>query len=124
MLLGPGDAGPDTFTDRRAVLAAALRQVPARFRGKVLVRADGAGAGHELIKHPLGMSCPRRKVLFTCGWMITGAGEAAIMRVPGLAWKPGGGQDGAVEEDKDVAEITDLMTRASGPAGCAGSPGE
>ncbi len=38
--------------------------------------------------------------------------EAAIMRVPESGWKPGTGQDGAVEEDKDVAEITDLMTRA------------
>jgi hypothetical protein len=44
--------------------------------------------------------------------MITGADEAAIMRVPELAWQPGTGQDGAVEEDKDVAEITGLMTRA------------
>jgi hypothetical protein len=112
MLLRPGNAGSNTFTDHRDVLAAALRQVPARFRGKILVRVDGAGASHELIKHLLGMSSPRRKVLFTCGWMITDADEAAIMRVPELAWQPGTGQDGSVEEDKDVTEITDLMTRA------------
>jgi hypothetical protein len=112
MLLRPGNAGSNTFTDHRDVLAAALRQVPARFRRKIVVRVDGAGASHELIKHLLGMSSPRRKVLFTCGWMITDADEAAIMRVPESAWKPGAGQDGAAEEDKDVAEITDLMTRA------------
>ena len=46
------------------MLAAAIRQVPARFRQKVLVRVDGADASHELIKHPLGMSSPRRTALF------------------------------------------------------------
>jgi hypothetical protein len=43
--------------------------------------------------------------------MITGADEAAIMQVPESAWKPGTGQDGVVEEDKDVTEITGLMSR-------------
>ncbi len=32
--------------------------------------------------------------------------------MPEDAWKPGIGQDGSIEEDKDVAEITDLMSRA------------
>jgi len=112
MLLRPGNAGSNTFTDHKEVLAAALRQVPARFRRKILIRVDGAGASHELIKHLLSLSSPRRKVLFSCGWMITEADEAAIMAVPAGAWKPGIGQDGTAEEDKDVAEITHLMSRA------------
>jgi Transposase DDE domain group 1 len=112
MLLRPGNAGSNTFTDHRDVLAAALRQVPARFRGKILVRVDGAGASHELIKHLLSLSSPRRKTLFTCGWMITAADEDAIKMVPAGAWKPGIAQDGGAEEDKAVAEITHLMSRA------------
>ena len=112
MLLRPGNAGSNTFTDHKDVLAAAIRQVPARFRGKVLVRVDGAGASHELVKHLLGMSSPRREVLFTCGWMITAADEDAIRQVPAAAWKPGIGQDGTAEQDKDVAEITHLLSRA------------
>ena len=112
MLLRPGNAGSNTFTDHQDVLAAAIRQVPARFRRKILVRVDGAGASHELVKHLLSMSSPRRMVLFTCGWMITAADEDAIRQVPAGAWKPGIGQDGAIEEDKDVAEITHLMSRA------------
>jgi hypothetical protein len=112
MLLRSGNAGSNTFTDHLEVLAAAIRQVPARFRARILVRIDGAGASHELINHLLSLSSPRRKMLFTCGWMITAADEAAIMQVPGDAWKPGTGQDGAAEEDKDVAEITYLMSRA------------
>jgi hypothetical protein len=51
MLPRPGNAGSNTFTDHRDVLAAALRQVPARFRNKILVRVDGAGASHEMVKH-------------------------------------------------------------------------
>ncbi len=112
MLLRPGNAGSNTFTDHKEVLAAAIRQVPARFRAKILVRVDGAGASHELIKHLLSMSSARRILLFTCGWMITTADEDAIRKVPGDAWKPGTGQDGTAEDDKDVAEITGLMTRA------------
>jgi hypothetical protein len=112
MLPRPGNAGSDTFTDHQEVLARAFRQVPARFRRTILVRVDGAGASHELINHLLSLSSARRAVLFTCGWMITAADEAAIVRVPADACKPGTGQDGQAEEDKDVAEITNLMSHA------------
>ena len=79
VLLRPGNAGPDTFTDHR-------------------------------------------DVLFTCGWMITAADEDAIRQAPAGAWKPGTGQDGSIEDDKDVAEITGLMSRAGNwPGGCGGS---
>jgi Transposase DDE domain group 1 len=73
MLLRPGNAGSDTFADHLAVLTAAIRQIPARMRSKLLVRADGAGASHELISHLLSLCTRRRTVLFTCGWAITGA---------------------------------------------------
>jgi hypothetical protein len=112
MLLRPGNAGSNTFAHHKDVLAAAIGQVPARFRGKILVRIDEAGASHELIKHLLSMSSPRRILLFTCGRMITTADEDAIRQVPADAWKPGTGQDGSPEDDKDVAEFTGLMTRA------------
>jgi hypothetical protein len=123
MLLRPGNAGSNPFTGHKEVLAAAIRQVPARFRRKILVRVDGAGASHELVRHLLSLSSARRSVLFTCAWMITAANEDAIRQVPADAWKPGTGQDGAAEDDKDVAEITALMSRAgTGRTGCAGSP--
>jgi Transposase DDE domain group 1 len=112
MLLRPGNAGSNTFTDHKEVLAAAIRQVPARFRRRILVRIDGAGASHDLVKHLLSLTSPRRSLLFTCGWMITAADEQAIALIPAGAWKPGIAQDGTVEEDKDVAEITHLLSRA------------
>ena len=39
MLLRPGNAGSNTFADHKEVLAAAIRQVPARFRRKILLVA-------------------------------------------------------------------------------------
>jgi Transposase DDE domain group 1 len=112
MLLRPGNAGSNTFTDHREVLTAAIRQVPSRFRRRILVRVDGAGASHDLIGHLLSLSSPRRTLRFTCGWTIRPEDEDAIKLLPPSAWKPGTCQDGAVEEDKAVAEITHLMTRA------------
>jgi hypothetical protein len=57
MLLRPGNAGSNTFADHLAVLTAAIRQIPARMRSKLLVRVDGAGASHEL-------SAPRGALLY------------------------------------------------------------
>jgi hypothetical protein len=42
MLLRSGNVGLNAFTDHEEVLAAAIRQVPARLRRKVLIRVDGA----------------------------------------------------------------------------------
>jgi hypothetical protein len=69
MLLRPGNAGSSTFTGHKEVLAAALRQVPARFRRKILVRVDGAGASHDLISHLLSLSSRRSpgRLLLTLG---------------------------------------------------------
>src|SRR5712675_1630237 len=118
MLLRPGNAGSNTFADHLAVLTAALRQIPARMRSKLLVRVDGAGASHELISHLLSLSSRRRTVLFTCGWAITAADEQAIGLLPASAWQAAVDQDGAVQDDKHVAEVTHLLSRAAGwPAG-------
>src|SRR5260370_35377392 len=114
MLLRPGNAGSNTFTDHLAVLTAAIRQIPSRFRSRLLVRVDGAGASHELVSHLLSLSSRRRTVLFTCGWAITAAAEPAITKLPAPAWNPAGNQDGTVRQDKHVAEITHLLTRAAG----------
>jgi Transposase DDE domain group 1 len=118
MLLRPGNAGSNTFADHLAVLTAALRQIPSRMRSKLLVRVDGAGASHELVTHLLSLSSRRRTVLFTSGWMITAADEEAIGLLPATAWQAAVDQDGLVQEDKHIAEITHLLSRAERwPAG-------
>jgi hypothetical protein len=123
MLLRPGNAGSNTFTDHKEVLAAAVKQVPSRFRRMIVVRVDGAGASHDLVEHLLSLNTKRKKALFTTGWMITAADEDAIAKIPAGdedaiakipagAWKPGTGRDGTAEDDKDAAEITHLLARA------------
>jgi hypothetical protein len=112
MMLRPGSAGSNTFADHKEVLDRALKQVPARFRRKILVRIDGAGASHKLIEYLLTLTTSRKTLLFTCGWTILEADEAAIAALPGAAWQPGLLQGGGLEDDKDVAEITHLMSRA------------
>ena len=118
MLLRPGNADSNTFADHAAVLTAAIRQIPARMRSRLLVRVDEAGASHELIGHLLSLCTRRRAVLFTSGWAITGADEEAIRLLRATAWQAAVDQDGVVQHDKHVAEITHLLTRAAGwPAG-------
>ena len=112
MLLRPGNAGSNTFADHLTVLTAAIRQIPSRMRSRLLVRVDGAGASHELITHLLSLSSRCRTVLFTCGWAITEADEQAIGLLPPGAWQAAVDQDGVVQDDKHVAEITHLLGRA------------
>lgn len=114
MLLRPGNAGSNTCSDHITVLTAAITQVPLRMRGRLLVRIDGAGASHDLIKHLKSLSTRRRTVLFTCGWMITEADETAIGMLPAQAWTAAVDQDGTVQKETAVAEITQLTSRAAG----------
>ena len=102
----PGNAGSNTFTDHKEVLAAALGQVPARFRRKVMVRVDGAGASHDLIEHLLSLSSPRQESAVHLRLDHHRRRRGRHPPGPGGAWKPGTAQDGRAEEDKDVAEIT------------------
>ena len=64
MLLRPGNAGSNTFTDHAAVLTAAIRQIPSRMRSRLLVRVDWAGASHELLRlhRGLGLGVTDREV--------------------------------------------------------------
>jgi hypothetical protein len=60
------------------VLADEFDQIPAKYRSKILVRVDGAGATHELLRHLDQMNTLWRTVRFTVGWTITATDEAAI----------------------------------------------
>jgi hypothetical protein len=81
-------------------------------RRRLLICVDGPGASHELVDHLLSLSCRRCIVLFACGWAITAADEQAIGLLPCGTWQADVDQDGVVQDDKHVAEITHLMRRA------------
>jgi hypothetical protein len=112
MLLRPGNAGSNTVSDHIRVLADAIEQIPARYRRKILVRVDGAGATHDFVEHLQKMNSAFRAVRFTVGWTITGADEDAIAALPAAGWADSVCQDGEATANAGVAEVTGLDTRA------------
>jgi hypothetical protein len=113
MLLRPGNAGSEHGCRSPAGAGRGAGADPAGWGSKLLVRVDGAGATHDLVKHLLSLGTRRRAVLFTCGWMITEADEAAIRKLPAPAWKQAADQDATVQKCAAIAEITHLTSRAA-----------
>ena len=82
----PGNAGSNTAADHIAVLSAAIGQVPAAHRKKLLIRADGAGASHELLDWITALDAKRgRSVQYSVGFALTEKVRDAIGKVPATA---------------------------------------
>ncbi len=113
-LLRPGNAGANTAADHVAVLDRALEQVPARHieRIEILVRADFAGATHDLIDY-----CREAKMRFSVGYELTEIVRAAILEIPDDAWVVALDQDGSLRDNGEVAEITAGVELSSWPDG-------
>ena len=67
MELRAGNAGSNTAADHIRGLSAALFQIPAPYRARVLVRLDGAGTSHAFIMHMMTLEILGGKLLFTSG---------------------------------------------------------
>ena len=121
MTLRPGNAGSNTVSDHIDVLTAAIGQLPAQHRRRLLVRADGAGASHGLLDWLTGLDAkPGRHVQYWVGFAITETVRHAIGLVPAAAWQVAVDADGDVREHADVAELTGLLDQgllAGWPAG-------
>ncbi|MGW1530258.1 transposase [Streptomyces sp. NPDC002159] len=78
MELRPGNAGANTVDDHLRVLTACLEQIPQSSQSKLLIRVDGAGATHGLLRHLQALNTKRRTVRYTVAWKITPEDEAAI----------------------------------------------
>jgi hypothetical protein len=111
MLLRSGNAGSNTITDHIRVLGEAIAQLPVKYRRKILIRVDGAGATHDLLAHIEQMNRLWRTVKFTVGWKITDADETAIADLPEQAWTDSLHQDGTVTDHAQAAELTGLNRR-------------
>jgi Transposase DDE domain group 1 len=113
-VLRPGNAGANTAADHKTVLDLALEQIPAEhIEGlEILVRADSAGATHELLDY-----CRDAKLRFSVGYELTEPVRAAILQIPEDAWVPALDQDGSVRQNGEVAEITGSVELASWPEG-------
>jgi hypothetical protein len=116
MVLRSGNAGANDAADHITVFTAALAQVPAAARQKILVRIDGAGASHALLEHFHSLCTARRQVYYTVGWKMTPADETAIASLPEAAWSEAARTDGEVQHGYQVAELTGLSVRPGWPA--------
>jgi DDE family transposase len=113
--LRPGSAGANTATDHVAVLDMALEQIPVEYieRLEILVRADRAGATHELAEY-----CREGRMRFSLGYDLTESVRAAILETPADVWVPALDQDDSERENGEVAEITDRIDLSSWPDAC------
>jgi len=110
------DAGSNTAADHTAVLSAAIAQVPAAHRKKLLIRADGAS--HELLDWITTQDVKRgRSVQYSVGCAVTDKVRDAIARVPKTAWQPAITAQGEPREHGDVVEITGMLNLTNWPGG-------
>jgi hypothetical protein len=117
--LRPGNAGSNHASDHIDVLGRAIAQVPARYRRYLLVRADGAGATHELLDWlSLQGQVRGRRLEYSVGFPTKNiALTSAITRLPEAAWTSAVTADGEARDGADVAEVTGLLDLRHWPAG-------
>jgi hypothetical protein len=112
-ILRPGIAGSNTAADHKQVLDLALQQLDKRaLDGEILVRADGAGATHELTFY-----CRDAGMRFSVGFDLTEAVRKAIVNMPGSAWIKAIRTDGSERRDSQIAEITARVDLTGWPQG-------
>jgi Transposase DDE domain group 1 len=111
-ILRPGNAGANTAADHKTVLDLALAQIPAEYieNIEILVRADRAGATHELADY-----CRDAQMRFSFGYDLTDTVRQAILQTPADAWAPALDQDGTERENGEVAELTQHVDLSSWP---------
>jgi hypothetical protein len=112
--LRPGNAGANTAADHKTVLGLALAQIPAEHIEdlEILVRADRAGATHELADY-----CREGNMHFSFGYDLTDTVRQAILETPEDAWVPALDQDDSERENGEVAEITSRVDLSGWPDG-------
>ena len=110
-ILRPGNAGSNTSSDHKQVLDLALVQLDQEaLEGEILVRADGAGATHELC------SCGRDGNLrYSFGFDLTELVREAIVKLPESAWRKAIRPDGKTRKHSWVAEITEHVELSGQP---------
>jgi len=117
VLLRAGNAGSNTAADHITVLRAALRQLPGHRAGtrpgrKVLIRADAAGATHELLDWIVG-----QRLSYSVGFTLPESIVDELATVPDTAWQPAYDADGEPRDGAWVLEVTELLNLTSWPPG-------
>jgi len=116
--LRPGDAGANDTADNVAVFAAAVAQLPAAYRRKILFRTDGAGFSCGLLKWIAaagGRTHPSFTWEYSTGWTFTQREMDAVRALDKLGkkgrpvWEAVWDTDGTARENASVAEVTGLL---------------
>ena len=120
--------GPETPASNHAgdhidVLTRAIAQIPAAHRKHLLVRADGAGATHQLLDWLTAQGQVRgRRVEYSVGFPTKNtAVTSAITRLPARAWTPAVAADGEVREGAESPRSPGCWTCPAGRPGCGSS---
>ena len=117
--LRPGNAGSNHAGDHIDVLRRAIAQIPASHRRHLLVRADGAGATHELLDWLTGPAQVRGcRLEYSVGFPTKNTALTnAITTIPERGWTAAITADGEIREGAEVAEVTGLLDLRRWPAG-------
>ncbi|MFF3159341.1 hypothetical protein [Streptomyces sp. NPDC057910] len=112
--LRPGSAGANTAEDHIDVSTEAVRQLPTRRRGKVLFRADGAGATRKWLAWiTSGGGNKAHTWEYSVGWSRDEDFWTGLAQVPGKAWTPALDAKGNPRQDAAPVEITGLLDSGS-----------
>ena len=111
-ILRPGNAGSNTAADQIAVIEQALQQIPAEHitNVEILVRADSAGATHDLLDF-----CREGRLRYSVGYELSEPVRAAILQVPDEQWIAALASDDTPRANGQIAEITDLLDLTAWP---------
>jgi len=112
-ILRPGNAGANTASDHKEVLARALAQLPpGAVNPGTLVRTDSGGASHAFLAavHEAGLS-------FSVGFDLTEPVRRAVLAVPESAWVPALDAEGALRDGAGVAELDLDLDKTGWPPG-------
>jgi Transposase DDE domain group 1 len=83
-----GSAGSNTTADHLQVLGDAIAALPPKYRRRLMVTADGAGASHGLIARLDKLAArPGHQLTYSVGWDLGAREREAITAVPGKAWQ-------------------------------------
>jgi DDE family transposase len=117
--LRPGNAGSNHAGDHIDVIGRAITQIPPACRGRLLVRADGAGATHELLDWLTAEGQVRgRRLEYSVGFPTKNVAlTSAITTVPERAWTPALDAGGEIRDGADVVEVTGLLDLRRWPEG-------
>jgi len=110
-LLRPGKANANNAADHITVLTAALEQMPAELRGRVLVRGDSGAGTHAFVEHLHALNVQYSVGLG--GWPTI---LEALEDLPRQAWKAALDPDGLPREGAQVAELTRHIPAGTGKA--------